>query len=81
MEDAMADAKDTEPKKPGPKKPGEQPPGKFHYNPGNMAGKTVNDATAPEGERTNSDAKVADADDESDAARRDQKSRHHRGKA
>ena len=23
------------------KKPGEKPPGKFHYNPGNMSGKTV----------------------------------------
>ena len=23
------------------KKPGEKPAGKFHYNPGNMAGKTV----------------------------------------
>lgn len=27
------------------KKPGELPPGKFHYNPGNMAGKTVNDCS------------------------------------
>jgi hypothetical protein len=23
------------------RKPGENPPGKFHYNPGNMAGKTA----------------------------------------
>jgi len=40
------------------KKPGEQPPGKFHYNPGNMAGKTVNDRTDPDGERTNTDEGV-----------------------
>lgn len=59
----MADAKDID-----QKKPGEQPPGKFHYNPGNMAGKTVNDATDPEGARTNSDASVEDL--ESEAARR-----------
>ena len=25
----------------GPKKPGEKEPGKYHYNPGNMAGKAV----------------------------------------
>lgn len=52
----MADPKDFDQKK----KPGEQPPGKFHYNPGNMAGKTVNDVTPPEGERTNSDATARD---------------------
>lgn len=28
-------------KPPIDKKPGEKPEGKFHYNPGNMAGKTV----------------------------------------
>lgn len=52
----MADAKDLDQKK----KPGEQPPGKFHYNPGNMAGKTVNDVTPPEGERTNDDSTAHD---------------------
>ncbi len=56
------------------KKPGEQPPGKFHYNPGNMAGKTVNDATDPDGERTNSDATVADPKP-TDAEREQNKSR------
>lgn len=55
----MDDAKGTE-----DKKPGEQPPGKFHYNPGNMAGKTVNDTTPPDGERTNSDATADDAEKE-----------------
>lgn len=42
--------------------PGEQPPGKFHYNPGNMAGKTVNDVTPPKGERTNTDRSIPDTD-------------------
>lgn len=48
----MSKAKDFDQKT----KPDEQPPGKFHFNPGNMAGKTVNDTTGPEGERTNEDA-------------------------
>ncbi len=26
------------------KQPGEKKPGKFHYNPGNMSGKTIKDA-------------------------------------
>ena len=29
-------------KKPEPKKPGEKKSGKYHYNPGNMSGKTAN---------------------------------------
>jgi len=28
-------------KKSNEAKPGERPPGKYHYNPGNMSGKTV----------------------------------------
>jgi hypothetical protein len=59
MEDGMGDAQDRD-----QKKPGEQPPGKFHYNPGNMAGKTVNDATPADGARTNSDDAVADLDED-----------------
>jgi hypothetical protein len=31
-------------KKPDKKQPGENPEGKYHYNPGNMAGKTPGDA-------------------------------------
>jgi hypothetical protein len=26
---------------PNEKQPGEKPPGKYHYNPGNMSGKTI----------------------------------------
>lgn len=62
----MADAKDMDQKK----KPGEQPPGKFHYNPGNMAGKTVNDGTPAEGARTNSDATVKDLPEGGDTEER-----------
>jgi hypothetical protein len=36
------------------KKPGERPEGTFHYNPGNMAGKTIGDEA---NEQVNSDAK------------------------
>jgi hypothetical protein len=32
----MPDSKDLD-----QKKPGEKPPGKFHFNPGNMSGKSV----------------------------------------
>jgi hypothetical protein len=28
-------------KNPNQRQPGEKPPGKFHYNPGNMSGKTA----------------------------------------
>jgi hypothetical protein len=34
----MADKKNNE------KRPGEKPEGKYHYNPGNMSGKTVEDS-------------------------------------
>jgi hypothetical protein len=39
----MADDKE---RKPNLKQPGENPEGKFHYNPGNMAGKTPRDPVA-----------------------------------
>jgi len=31
-------------KNPNEKQPGENPEGKYHYNPGNMAGKTIEDS-------------------------------------
>jgi hypothetical protein len=31
-------------KDPNKTRPGEMPPGKFHYNPGNMSGKTIGNA-------------------------------------
>jgi hypothetical protein len=37
---------------PKQKQPGEKPPGKFHYNPGNQSGKTV-EITKPESEQEN----------------------------
>jgi hypothetical protein len=37
---------------PKQKQPGEKPPGKFHYNPGNQSGKTI-ETTKPESEREN----------------------------
>jgi len=41
--------------KPGPKKPGEKLPGKYHYNPGNMSGKTVDIARDEPGQENNVD--------------------------
>jgi hypothetical protein len=37
---------------PKQKQPGEKPPGKFHYNPGNQSGKTI-ETTKPESEQEN----------------------------
>ena len=37
-------------KKPNEKQPGEHPEGKFHYNPGNMAGKKAGDAEPKKGD-------------------------------
>ncbi len=34
----------AETKNPNQKQPGEKQPGKFHYNPGNMSGKTSKDS-------------------------------------
>lgn len=41
-------------KNPDEKQPGENPDGKYHYNPGNMAGKTPDDA-----EQTKEDREVS----------------------
>ena len=42
-------------KDPNQKQPGEKEPGKYHYNPGNMSGKTM-DGCKPESEqRANAD--------------------------
>jgi hypothetical protein len=37
---------------PKQKQPGEKPPGKYHYNPGNQSGKTI-ETTKPESEQKN----------------------------
>lgn len=39
-------------KDPGEKQPGEKEPGKYHYNPGNQSGKTI-EITKPESEQVN----------------------------
>jgi hypothetical protein len=41
-------------KNPNQKQPGEKEPGKFHYNPGNMSGKTIG---KDESEQPNADRK------------------------
>ncbi len=49
----MAGEQDPNFKDPHEKQPGEKKPGKFHYNPGNMSGKTVEigkEAAEKEGE-------------------------------
>ncbi|MHC2708598.1 hypothetical protein ACVIWV_007892 [Bradyrhizobium diazoefficiens] len=39
-------------KRPDEKQPGENPEGKYHYNPGNMAGKKPGDAEQTDENRT-----------------------------
>lgn len=41
-------------KNPNQRQPGEKQPGKFHYNPGNMSGKTIG-ANKDESEKSNAD--------------------------
>jgi hypothetical protein len=41
-------------KNPDQKQPGEKEPGKFHYNPGNMSGKTIG-TNKDESEQSNAD--------------------------
>jgi hypothetical protein len=43
-------------KNPIQKQPGEKEPGKFHYNPGNMSGKTIG-ADKDESEQSNTDSR------------------------
>ena len=42
-------------KSPDQQQPGEKPPGKFHYNPGNMAGKTIEIGKDEAEQRNNAD--------------------------
>ena len=42
----------AENKDPSKKQPGEKAPGKYHYNPGNQSGKTI-EITKPESEQEN----------------------------
>jgi hypothetical protein len=45
--------------------PGEKPPGKYHYNPGNQSGKSI-EITKPESEQENNADRI-------DSRRKDQK--------
>jgi hypothetical protein len=51
-------------KDPNQKQPGEKEPGKFHYNPGNMSGKTIG-TNKDESEQSNAD-KIHSRDDQQD---------------
>jgi hypothetical protein len=42
-------------KNPKDKQPGEKPPGKFHFNPGNMSGKTADAGKDESEQRANRD--------------------------
>jgi hypothetical protein len=42
-------------KNPNEKQPGEKPPGKYHYNPGNMSGKTVEEGKEKAEQKNNVD--------------------------
>jgi hypothetical protein len=46
-------------KNPDEKQPGEKPPGKYHYNPGNMSGKTA-DISKDESEQENNVDRIRD---------------------
>jgi hypothetical protein len=48
-------------KDPNQKQPGEREPGKFHYNPGNMSGKTIG-TEKEEAEQPKGDAEHSRAD-------------------
>jgi hypothetical protein len=44
-------------KNPNQKQPGEKEPGKFHYNPGNMSGKTIDICKDESEQQANADRK------------------------
>ena len=45
-------------KNPTQKQPGEKEPGTFHYNPGNMSGKTIGTSKDESGQSTQQDKKT-----------------------
>jgi hypothetical protein len=55
-------------KNPNEKRPGEKPPGKYHYNPGNQSGKTI-EITKPESEQENNIDRINSRRDERDQKR------------
>jgi hypothetical protein len=50
-------------KDPNEKRSGENKPGKFHFNPGNQAGKSAEKTLKPESERKNNRDRIESRDD------------------
>ena len=59
----MADSKN-----PKQKQPGEKEPGKYHYNPGNQSGKTI-ETTKPEAEQENNVDRIQSRHEQQDQKR------------
>ena len=55
-------------KDPNQKRPGEKEPGKFHYNPGNMSGKTIG-TNKEESEQSNDDG-ISRRDDQQEKTKK-----------
>lgn len=53
----------TDDKDPNEKQPGEKKPGKYHYNPGNMSGKTI-EAGKDEAEQKNNADRIHSRDED-----------------
>jgi hypothetical protein len=58
----------TENKDPDQKQPGEKEPGKYHFNPGNQSGKTV-ETSKPESEQANNKDRIKSRTEEKDQKR------------
>jgi len=55
-------------KDPKQKQPGEKEPGKYHYNPGNQSGKTI-ETTKPEAEQENNVDRIQSRHEQQDQKR------------
>ena len=55
-------------KDPKQKQPGEREPGKYHYNPGNQSGKTI-ETTKPEAEQENNVDRIQSRHEQQDQKR------------
>jgi hypothetical protein len=55
-------------KDPKQKQPGEREPGKYHYNPGNQSGKTI-EVTKPESEQENNVDRIQSRHEQQDQKR------------
>jgi hypothetical protein len=50
-------------KDPNEKRPGENKPGKFHFNPGNQAGKSAEKTLKPQSQQKNNRDRIESRDD------------------